>query len=143
VNFAVTASGTRSFRTIWKTLLGSASGSVHRASLLLELDNEERLLLELDETLDPLESDEFEPLLRDELLLGDERLLLEDGGELALLDDPLDDEPLDSDDELLDGGVYTLLELRLDVDELLLGGGGRTGGGDGPHGGAQLGGYGG
>lgn len=141
-------------------LLGSANGSVQGDSLLLELEellelpgelallelDDERLLLELDERLDALDSEELDPLPCDELLLGDEgKLLLEDDdGGIALLDDPLDsDEPLDRDDELLDGGVYTLPELRLDRDELP-GGGGRTGGGGvGPHGGAQFGGYGG
>jgi len=156
-----------------KTLLGCPNGSVHGAGLLLELDEllellGELLLLELDdgrlleldgmlfeldgvllepdETLLPLDSEE---LLRDELLLGGDKLLLEDGGallcELALLNELVeDDEPFDlDDDELLEGGGYPLPELRLEVDELLLHGGGGTIGGVGPQGGAQLGGYGG
>jgi hypothetical protein len=125
--------------------------------LLLELDDG-LLLLELDGRLLSLDSDELEVLLRDELLddepldsdellLGDDDALLPLLSELPLLTALDDDEPLDpcDDDELLDGGVYELLEPRLDElddDELLLGG--WTFGGVGAHGGgAQLGGYGG
>lgn len=161
-------------RTIWKTLLGSASGSVHGDSLLLELDELElgelpldrllvldrllaldRLLvldlLELDALLRPLlelGSDDPEALLRNELLLdGCDDVLL---SELPLPSELAEDKELPdvSDDELLPGGTYRLLELmpgRYELDELLLprGGGGGTTGGLGAHGGAQLGGYGG
>jgi hypothetical protein len=154
-------------------LLGSASGSVHGDSLLeldellelgeLPLDRLlvldrllalDRLLvldrLELDALLRPLlelGSDDPEALLRDELLDGCDDVLL---SELPLPSELAEDKELPdvSDDELLPGGRYRLLELmpgRYELDELLLprGGGGTTGG-LGAHGGAQqLGGYGG
>lgn len=137
-------------RTIWKTLLGSASGSVHGDSLLLELDELLELgelpldrllvldrllaldrllildLLELDALLRPLlelGSDEPEALLREELLLeGCDDVLL---SELPLLSELAEDKELPDacDDELLPGGTYRLLELmpgRYELDELLL-----------------------
>ena len=158
----------RSLRTIWKTLLASASGSVHGDSLLLELDELElgelaldRLLvldtlLALDRLL-PLDLLELDALLRLLLELGCDdpeallRELLLEGCDDALLSELAEDNELPdvSDDELLPGGTYRLLELmpgRYELDELLLrggGGGGGTTGGLGAHGGAQLGGYGG
>lgn len=106
--------------------------------LLVELDGP---LLELDRTLLELDGVELEELLGFELLL--------DGCDDVLLSELAEDKELPdvSDDELLPGGTYRLLELmpgRYELDELLLPRGGGITGGLGAHGGAQqLGGYGG
>ena len=112
--------------------------------LLVELDGP---LLELDRTLLELDGVELEELLGLELLLdGCDDVLL---SELPLLSELAEDKelPYVSDDELLPGGPYRLLELmpgRYELDELLLPRGGGITGGLGAHGGAQqLGGYGG
>jgi hypothetical protein len=140
-------------RTIWKTLLGSASGSVHGDSLLLELDELLEVgellldkLLVLDALLRPLlelGGDDPEELLRAELLVeGCDDVLL---SEFPLPSELAEDKELPDvrEDELLPGGRYRLLELtpgRYEVDDVALlprGGGGGTTGGLGAHGGAQ------
>lgn len=123
---------------------------MHGDALLLELDELllelGGLLLELDGLLLGLETDEPEELLRAELLLGGcDGVLLIELPLLSELDDG-DELPDVSDEELLPGGRYPLLELRpggaYELDDiplllLLLRGGCGTIGGLGPHGGAQ------